>query len=196
MCAAFSQRYGYPFEPYQNCVDVERWRPVLRTDAGVRGEPPRVLYFGSVFANAQLASLIDICRSVARLNDAGFPFKLDIASPGWAASAHRHAVAIHPAIRLMEPTQDDAEFFKMLAAADALVLPINYDAESVAFIRYSMPTKVPAYMASGTPILVYGPRGVAQVDYAAREGWGHVVSERDPHTRLRASRAAVGRGLA
>jgi hypothetical protein len=34
-------------------------------------------------------------------------------------------------------------------------------------------------MASGTPILVYGPRGVAQVDYAAREGWGHVISDRD-----------------
>jgi hypothetical protein len=60
-----------------------------------------------------------------------------------------------------------------------LVLPINYDAETVDFIRYSMPTKVPAYMASGTPILVYGPRGVAQVDYAAREGWGLVVSDRD-----------------
>jgi glycosyltransferase involved in cell wall biosynthesis len=43
-----------------------------------------------------------------------------------------------------------------------------------------MPTKVPAYLASGTPTLVYGPAGVAQVDYAAREGWGLVVNERAP----------------
>jgi glycosyltransferase involved in cell wall biosynthesis len=166
--------------PFQNCVDVERWRPVVRTDGAVKGKPSRVLYFGSVFANAQLGSLVDLCRSVARLNADGMPLELEIASPAPQLAAHRDALAIHPAIRLVHPTQDDREYFATLATADALVLPINYDAETVDYIRYSMPTKVPAYLASGTPILVYGPAGVAQVDYAARDGWGHVVCERDP----------------
>jgi hypothetical protein len=31
-------------------------------------------------------------------------------------------------------------------------------------------------MASGTPILVYGPRDIATVRYADRDAWGHVVS--------------------
>jgi glycosyltransferase involved in cell wall biosynthesis len=179
MCAAFSRRYGRAFVPFQNCVDVERWRPVVRTDGAAKGAPPRVLYFGSVFANAQLASLVDLCRSIARLNSVGVPIQFDIASPASQLAAHRGDLMVHPAIRLIEPTRDDREFFATLAAADALVLPINYDDETVDYIRYSMPTKVPAYMASGTPILVYGPRGVAQVDYAAREGWGHVVCDRD-----------------
>ena len=43
-----------------------------------------------------------------------------------------------------------------------------------------MPTKVPAYLASGTPILVYGPPEAAQVAYAEREGWGLVVNRRNP----------------
>jgi glycosyltransferase involved in cell wall biosynthesis len=180
MCAAFSVRYGRPFVPFQNCVDVDRWRSVARTDSALRGKPSRVLYFGSVLANAQLASLVDVCRSVARLNAVGVPIEFEIASPAPPLAAHRAALAIHPAIRLIEPTRDDREFFATLAAADALVLPVNHDAETVEFIRYSMPTKVPAYMASGTPILVYGPRGVAQVDCAMRDGWGHVVCERDP----------------
>ena len=158
MCAAFSERYRRPFVPFQNCVDVERWRPVVRTDGAVKGKPSRVLYFGSVFANAQLGSLVDLCRSVARLNADGMPVELEIASPAPQLAAHRDALAIHPAIRLIQPTQDDREYFATLAAADALVLPINYDAETVDYIRYSMPTKVPAYLASGTPILVYGPR--------------------------------------
>ena len=59
---------------------------------------------------------------------------------------------------------------------DLLVPPVNFDHRSIQYIRYSMPTKVPAYLASGTPILVYGPTSVAQVDYALREGWGEVVS--------------------
>ena len=42
-----------------------------------------------------------------------------------------------------------------------------------------MPTRVPAYMASGTPILVYGPSNVAQVQYAEKLSWGLVVINRD-----------------
>jgi glycosyltransferase involved in cell wall biosynthesis len=180
MCAAFSHRYGRSFLPFQNCVDVERWRRVVRSATATKGPVHRVLYFGSVLANAQLASLVDICRSVARLNGEGFPIAFDIAGPAPQLARHGAVLAIHPAIRLVAPTEDDGAFFEMLAAADALVLPVNYDAETVEFIRYSMPTKVPAYMASGTPILVYGPRGIAQVDYAERERWGHVVSAREP----------------
>jgi len=194
MCAAFSQRYGRPFAPFQNCVDVERWRPVVRIGSAVAGETRRILYFGSVFANAQLASLADICGSIARLNEAGMPVTFDIAAPAAQVAPHRGALTIHKAIRLIEPTADDREYFATLAAADALVLPINYDAETVDYIRYSMPTKVPAYMASGTPILVYGPRGVAQADFGARDGWGHVVSERDPQALDRAIRRILSDG--
>ena len=180
MCMAFSRRYGRPFLPFQNCVDVERWRPVVRSSGAVGRQPYRLLYFGSVFGNAQLASILDICQSVARLNAQGFAVDFEIASPTLHLAANKEALTIHPSIRLVTPTADDRAFFEQLAAADAVVLPVNYDAETVEFIRYSMPTKVPAYMASGTPILVYGPRGVAQVDYAEREAWGHVVSDRAP----------------
>lgn len=179
MCDAFTDRYAQPFAAYQNCVDVERWRPVVRTDSAVRGHPPRLLYFGSIIRNAQLGSLIDLCRSVARLNAAGVRVGLDIAAPPPGGPAFGDLLTIDPAIRMIAPTEDDTEYFATLAGADALVLPVNYDAESVDHIRFSMPTKIPAYLASGTPILVYGPRGVAQVDYAARGGWGLVVGERD-----------------
>jgi len=194
MCDAFSQRYGRPFAPFQNCVDVERWRPVVRTGSACGPEPHRLLYFGSVFANAQVSSLIDLCRAVASLNEGGMPVTFDIAAPAWQVAPYRGALTIHNAIRLIEPTWDDREYFATLAAADMLVLPINYDAGTIDYIRYSMPTKVPAYMASGTPILVYGPRGVAQVDYAARDGWGHVVSERDPQALDQAIRRVLSDG--
>jgi glycosyltransferase involved in cell wall biosynthesis len=180
MCTAFSQRYRRHFVPFQNCVDVERWRSVVRTTAKAHGPEFRLLYFGSVFANAQVDSLVDLCRAVARLNAGGMSITLDIASPSFQIAPYREVLAIHPAIRLIEPTRDDGAYFTMLAATDALMLPINFDSETVDYIRYSMPTKVPAYMASGTPILVYGPREVAQVAYAARQGWGHVEGERDP----------------
>jgi len=179
MCRTFSERYARSFVAFQNCVDISRWGALARTDAATRGKPLNVLYFGSVLPNAQLQSLIDLCQSVARLNAAGTPVRLSISSPSFCVEPYRDRLIVDPAISFVPPTEDDAEFFGALSAADALVLPVNFDEDSVAFIRYSMPTKVPAYLASGTPVLVYGPRGVAQVDYAVEHGWGHVVSNRD-----------------
>jgi glycosyltransferase involved in cell wall biosynthesis len=182
MCTAYAQRYGRPFTSFANCVDIERWRPFVRSHSAVSATPPRLVYFGSVLPFAQHESLADICRSVVRLNETGTPVRFDIMTPLAAAAPYRSALALHDAVRLIEPTEDDHEYFATLVGADVLVLPVNFDPHTMAYVRFSMPTKVPAYMASGTPILVYGPRGVAQVEYAQREGWGHVVSERDPAT--------------
>ena len=41
-----------------------------------------------------------------------------------------------------------------------------------------MPTKLPAYMISGRPILVYGDKSIAQAKYALKDGWGLCVTNR------------------
>ena len=50
-----------------------------------------------------------------------------------------------------------------------------------------MPGKLAECMASGTPILVYGPPGLPVVEYARRDGLGKVVDRCDPE----ALRAAI-----
>jgi glycosyltransferase involved in cell wall biosynthesis len=67
-----------------------------------------------------------------------------------------------------------------MGKADVLLLPFNFNKESARYLRLSMPTKIPAYMISGTPILVYGPRQLAAVTYATDSGWAHVVAEAGP----------------
>jgi glycosyltransferase involved in cell wall biosynthesis len=179
MCEAFGERYGRPFIPFQNTLDVARWAIVAKTDL-TTGSPAQLLYVGSIFANAQLQSLIDCAAAVRDLNSAGLRVHLSIASPGFLVQPHRDRLEIDPSVTVEPPITDDTTFFARLAAADALLLPVNFDAGSVRMIRYSMPTKVPAYLVSGTPVLVYGPVEVAQVGYALDRAWGHVVPRREP----------------
>jgi hypothetical protein len=42
-----------------------------------------------------------------------------------------------------------------------------------------MPTKVPSYLVSGTPILVIGRQEAAQIQYAKEKKWGLVITERN-----------------
>jgi len=179
MCAAYEKRYGRPFLSVQNAVDIPRWQTKARRNAAIGKPPYKLLYVGSVYAFAQLQSLVDLARAVGKLNDSGLRVEFEISSPAFLVAPYRQDLEVHESVKISEPMEQDDVFYDRIARADALVLPVNFDQRSVTFIRYSMPTKVPAYLSSGTPILVYGPRGVAQVDYAADSGWGLVVSERN-----------------
>lgn len=176
MCEAYAARYGVPFEPFQNATDAARWSTLARRDAAAR-TPAEVVYVGSVLPFAQLDSLVDCCNAVAQLGAEGVPVRLSIYSPALYAAPHRERLLVAPNIALHDAITDDEAFFRVIAAADALLLPVNFDDATVSYIRYSMPTKVPAYLFSGTPILAYGPAEVAQVRYAAQRDWALVVDQ-------------------
>lgn len=178
MAEAYRRRYGQPFLSFQNAIDVGMWQRYAKVP-GVVGHPVRVAYIGSILPFAQLDSLVDCCRAVQALADAGFSIDMEIYSPAWLAGQYREQLVVGTAISLHDTLSDDTEFFDTLRAVDILVLPVNFDRYTIEFIRYSMPTKVPAYLTVGTPILAYGPAGVAQISYAAAAGWGMTVTKRD-----------------
>ena len=178
MSEAYSERFGVPFEAFQNVVNTEAVAPYV-TDPTVLGNPVKIVYAGSVFEYAQQQSLIDCCRAVAQLANEGASVQLDIHCPPSHISGMEEQFVVGPAIKLHGPITDDDDFFSTICSADILLLPTNFDHRSIDFIRYSMPTRVPAYLASGTPILLYGPSEVAQVQYAEKLSWGLVLVNRD-----------------
>ena len=178
MAEAYERRYKVPFKWFQNAIDVNAWQRFAKDPSKV-GSPIRVAYIGSVFPSAQLESLLDCCSAIQALDDEGFPIRMEIYSPSHATEQYRERLVVGSAIALQDTIMDDEVFFRTLQAVDVLVLPVNFDANTINFIRYSMPTKVPAYLTVGTPILVYGPAEVAQVAYATKAGWGMPVTVRD-----------------
>ena len=181
MCDAFEKRYGRDFIAFHNNVDVECWQPAHPKMGipDIKNKPADILYVGSIFANAQLSALQICCQAVAKLNNNGFPARLTISSPSNHALRWRDQLKIDPAIEIVEAIRDDESFFARISAADLLLLPVNFDAISIRMIRYSMPTKLPAYLTVGTPILAFGPVETAQISYAVAAGWGLVVDTPD-----------------
>jgi len=178
MCTEYTQRFGQPFLAFQNAVDVARWAPLAERDHKVHS-PIRVVYAGSILGFAQAHSLAECCAAIAVLQDNGMQIELDIYSPPAQTGPLRDRLVRSDAIRLHDVIGNDETYFSRLADADILLLPVNFDEHSKRYIRLSMPTKVPSYLVSGTPVLVYGPPGVAQVEYARTAGWGFVVDGRD-----------------
>jgi glycosyltransferase involved in cell wall biosynthesis len=176
MCRTYEERYGYAFEPFMNAVNTARYATVRPTPPEPAGRK-EILYIGSILPDVQLQSLIDSCHAAALLRDRGVT--LTILTSDAHLHRYRSLLSIAPNINVGKSPPDGDEYIRRLKSASMLLLPVNFDPTSVDFIRYSLPTKVPAYLASGTPILAYGPPNTAQIEYAREERWAHIVSERN-----------------
>jgi hypothetical protein len=59
------------------------------------------------------------------------------------------------------PFATEADVERDLQSADLLYLPLPFDKDFEAFVRFSLPTKVVTYLGSGVPILYHGPERAA-----------------------------------
>jgi hypothetical protein len=173
MCSEYQQRYGYPFRPFHNALDMDAWKTSARRQWS-SGNPFVVCYAGSILPEGQKESLRDVCRAVEGLAASGSSIRMEIHAPEPQAAFLRQEN--FSAVDFSPPPASD-RIISILSTADLLVLPFNFDSSSARYLRFSMPTKIPAYMASGSPVLVYGPSNIAPVRYAKKFGWGFVLDE-------------------
>lgn len=68
------------------------------------------------------------------------------------------------------------EVFKIYEMSDVLVHVESFDESLINFTRYSLSTKIPEYMASGRPIIYYGPKDIASSKYISKSKCGICVS--------------------
>lgn len=93
----------------------------------------------------------------------------------------------HPAIVVHSWISQD-ELVGVLRAGDILLLPFSFLASQRHTVQTAFPSKTADYLASGTPILVYGPEYSSLVAYARREAFAEIVSDAQPQSLAAAIR--------
>lgn len=89
---------------------------------------------------------------------------------GWGWD-HR-AIEVHPWI-------NQSELARVLRAADILFLPFSFAPAQRHTVETAFPSKTADYLASGTPILVFGPSYSSLVAYAREERFAAIVTRQD-----------------
>jgi glycosyltransferase involved in cell wall biosynthesis len=189
MVDAFQDRYGVSFTPFHNVIDPDQWAHP-KSDYTQQGKEFRVVYLGALAEDMQVLSLRDVARSISTLSTRGVPISLTIHTGDIHRSYFEQYLDGLPGVSHggMVTRKD---LCAVLSVADLLVIPVNFGDDGI-LARFSMPTKVPEYMASGAPVLVYAPEGVPPTAYAREEGWGYVVDRRDPDALEQALLSLVG----
>lgn len=174
MSDEYEKRYKKKFLPFHNPIELDRWTRNSKTRWDF-SKPFKILYSGRI-GRGTLSSVVSIAKAVDVLADEGYEVVFQIQSTP-AADQFMSKIRRFKNTAINTPLAYN-ELPEKLSSMDMLVLPMDFDAESLRFIRLSMPTKTSEYMATGTPILVYAPECTALSKYAGRERWGYVVTEK------------------
>lgn len=170
MAQEYKARYGKDFTTFHNPIDVNFWKSHQRKNYVLSNEPS-LLYAGRIGVGIQ-DSLEAIAKAIDNANKklskpVTFVLQTEY-KPDWVDN---YKCAKH------KPLVAYKELPKVFAEADFLILPYDFSDESIKFIKYSMPTKAPEYMMSGTPIVVYAPAVTAIVKDAEKNKWAKIVTE-------------------
>ncbi|MEM7145850.1 MAG: glycosyltransferase [Verrucomicrobiota bacterium] len=179
MESAYLKRYGRTFIPIANSIDFESWN--VRRDSYQAKDPFKIVYVGGLSKEKEFAALKRFRDAVLSLRESGLSLQWIIHSGiSWQDTLNSEFVVDSLVVNGGPISHDTLP--EKLNEADLLVLALNFDELSAEYLALSIQNKVPEYMASGTPILAFGPSGNPSIEYAKRERWAMVVDIEDPLT--------------
>ncbi|MEO9210033.1 MAG: glycosyltransferase, partial [Ginsengibacter sp.] len=170
MATEYYRRYGEKFIVFHNPINIPFWSRFQKINYSLP-ESPTFLYAGRTGLGIQ-TSLETIAKAIECINSkSSMSIKLVLSTDEdqpWARN--------YSCVELRSYTSYDL-VPKTFSEADFLVLPYDFSAKSIKFIKYSMPTKCPEYMISGTPILLFAPPETEIVRYCQLNLCAKIVTE-------------------
>ncbi len=184
MSEEYHRRYGLPFTPFHNPIDLQSWMPYRKTEYVLNKENVSVLYSGRIGIGIS-ESLLDVAEAIETINQKG----------GRSASLYIQTTSVdHDIINSLKgyscvkinPVVKYEQIPRIFSQADILLLANDFDVRAVRFLRLSMPTKASEYMISGTPILVYSAEDTAVTRFFMKNNCGLCVTHKDRNELVKA----------
>jgi glycosyltransferase involved in cell wall biosynthesis len=184
MGKAYKKRYNKDFITFHNPIDTQFWKANQKNNYELNKEPI-LLYAGKISLGVEsslelIAKAIDCVNKKLNIN---LRFVLQTKEvPLWA----RDYSFVYNKIFV---AYDDLP--KVFSSVDFLILPYDFSDRSINYVKYSMPTKAPEYMISGTPILIFASEVTAIVKYAQKCEWAYVITENNSNSLARALESLI-----
>ena len=173
MSAEYRRRFGGPFETFLHCVDPDAYPVTCEPEPDSQGV--RFLYVGGLHLR-RWEGLVRIAEVLDELRAHGL-------------RGHLRVLTMPNDVPLLRPYASRISSLDVggwvphdslpaeYRAAHVLVHVESFDRSISRYTKYSLSTKIPEYLMAGRPLLAFGPREVASVDYIANSGAGVVVGD-------------------
>jgi glycosyltransferase involved in cell wall biosynthesis len=175
MSAAFRERYGCDFVAVANGIEPTEWTAL---ESAAKSDGAFVIrYCGGLTDDMTTASVEAFARVVGELS-AELPVRFEIYALPAALKTAQERFRDFSAVTVL-PSVPWTDYPRLLATANALLIAYNFDERTRTYTQYSMANKLPECLASGVPLLVFGPETIATVRRARELGAAVLVTSDD-----------------
>lgn len=170
MSEEYKTRYNKNFIPFNNPINIKFWKEFQRNNYSL-SDNPKILYAGRIGLGIE-TSLELLAKAIQKINE-NFHLSIEFilcteSNPAWADNYSCVRFKGYIPYNLIPKTFSEADF---------LFLPYDFSKESIKYIQYSMPTKGPEYMMSGTPIILFAPKVTAIVKYCQKYDCAKIITD-------------------
>jgi len=169
MAQEYEKRYKIPVVFLPIPIDIEPYRKTYRSNWKI--EKQFKIRYGGRIGWAINLCLETFSLAVEKLAQEGYCILFEIAT-----NQIEKVPAVCNRIETVKVTKLPplSELPQISAESDLHLICYDFDDYSIKQAKFSMPGKLPACMASGTPILVYAPLSLPVTQYAIKSKWGYV----------------------
>lgn len=169
----YEKRYGVEFLTFHNPVELDKWMGSPET-CKVPKKEYSVLYAGRTGFGID-SSLRNFADALELFNkESAIKIKFYIQTAEELQWPENYLYSFH---RKLIPYNELPNLFQQM---DFLLLPCDFSDSAIKYLKYSMPTKAPEYMASGTPIIILAPDQTAIYKYGQENGFALMIDRGNP----------------
>lgn len=174
MADAYSIRYGGEWQVLANGVDPADFPPPKKT-----GRPKKIIrYMGGAAEDMNYHSIVQFASTIERSSRLSSQFIFEIYTMPWYIKSLAKVLGNFKTCRIFELVSEE-EYREILQTADGLLIAYNFDSTTEKYVSLSMANKMPECLASGVPVIAYGPSTIATIAMLEKYGLAHVVNRND-----------------
>jgi Glycosyltransferase Family 4 len=173
MAAHYEETYGKSWQVAHNGVKKD----LLTPQTPVPVKPRQVLLAGDVNV-FRFDAVIAFAQSIERHNQSRGQ-SIEFTVMGEVAEQHRSSLSALSAVKLLS-RRSHSECLDAMKTADLLYLPLAFCKQSARISLYSLPTKLPEYLASGKSVFFHAPKESAVFRVAERHDLTPRLATTDP----------------
>ena len=176
MADEFISRFGVKFHPFHNPVDIDKMN-YYKSVANKNNIDFRILQVGNINTWRSNA-ILNVCKTITSINQySEKKVSIDIFAQNIYNNPSLYKLfSKFKAVTINKPI-DHEEMLKLLSNYDLILLACNFDKNAIKYIHLSYSTNTSEFMASGVPILVYGPEQLKYVADAKNNQWAYSITE-------------------
>ena len=139
--------------------------------------PFRVVHIGALYENMHSNSIEDILNAISKLQQKGIPIQFH----GYGRTIPDNFIKLfinnkyiyhHGIVMPLDKR------WEILESAHCLIIPSSFEKNLNKYYRFSFPTKLCEYLATGIPTFVYGPNNTAAINFLKSNNISNFIDKR------------------